>query len=114
MYSIGEQAIMQLSLKTLFETCCAPTIPPCIYSTQALIMMIMTLLGCMQKEKAEASTLRNLSAYLTLSKARDTYGFQPEKYGLSDKDAAEIASIFSKYDVNDDMRLEELELRRLA
>ena len=68
----------------------------------------------LQKEKAEASTLRNLSALLTLSKARDTYGFKPEKYGLSDKDAAEIAAIFSKYDLNDDMRLEELELRRLA
>ena len=33
---------------------------------------------------------------------------------MSDKDAAEIAAIFSKYDLNDDMRLEELELRRLA
>jgi len=51
---------------------------------------------------------------LTLSKAKETYGFKPEKYGLSDKDAAEIAAIFSKYDLNDDMRLEELELRRLA
>lgn len=70
--------------------------------------------GLLKKEKAEASTLRNLSAYLTLSKARDAYGFEPQKYGLSDKDAAEIAAIFSKYDVNDDMRLEELELRRLA
>ena len=81
---------------------------------QTWIVINMTLLGCKQKEKAEASTLRNLSAYLTLSKAREAYGFKPEKYGLSDKDAAEIASIFSKYDVNDDMRLEELELRRLA
>ncbi|DBB06897.1 TPA: hypothetical protein ACH3X3_009554 [Trebouxia sp. C0006] len=68
----------------------------------------------LKKEKAEASTLRNLSALLTLSKAKETYGFKPEKYGLSDKDAAEIAAIFSKYDLNDDMRLEELELRRLA
>lgn len=68
----------------------------------------------LQKEKAEASTLRNLSALLTLSKAREAYGFAPEKYNLTDTDAAEIAAIFSKYDLNDDMRLEELELRRLA
>jgi len=68
----------------------------------------------LKKEKAEASTLTNLSALLTLSKAKETYGFKPEKYNLTEKDAAEIAAIFSKYDLNDDMRLEELELRRLA
>lgn len=78
------------------------------------VSLMVVLFWWIQKEKAEASTLRNLSAYLTLSKARDAYGFKPEKYGLSDKDAAEIAAIFSKYDLNDDMRLEELELRRLA
>ena len=76
--------------------------------------MLETSNDVLQKEKAEASTLRNLSALLTLSKAKETYGFKPEKYGLSDKDAAEIAAIFSKYDLNDDMRLEELEQRRLA
>ena len=76
--------------------------------------LLQTCQCVLQKEKANASTLTNLSAYLTLSKARDTYGFQPERYGLSDKEAAEIAAIFSKYDLNDDMRLEELELRRLA
>ena len=79
-----------------------------------LVLDCLVSFNFVQQEKAEASTLRNLSALLTLSKARDTYGFKPEKYGLSDKDAAEIAAIFSKYDLNDDMRLEELELRRLA
>lgn len=78
----------------------------CVYVHHTLLLL--------QKEKAEASTLTNLSALLTLSKAKEAYGFKPEKYNLTEKDAAEIAAIFSKYDLNDDMRLEELELRRLA
>lgn len=67
-----------------------------------------------QASQNASSTLYNLSAYLTLSNARDKYGFDPAQYNLSDREAGEIATIFARYDLNDDMRLEESELRRLV
>jgi hypothetical protein len=66
-----------------------------------------------QAGQSADSTLSNLSAYLTLSNARDKYNFDPAKYGLTDSEAGQIAVIFARYDLNDDMRLEESELRRL-
>lgn len=41
------------------------------------------------------------------------YGFQPDKYGLSEAQAADIAGVFSRYDTNEDGRLEQSELRQL-
>lgn len=59
------------------------------------------------------SSLANLSAYLTLQRAEEVYGFQPEKYGLSEAQAADIAGVFSQFDANEDGRLEQSELRVL-
>eukprot|EP00877_Chromochloris_zofingiensis_P003321 jgi/Chrzof1/12990/Cz07g15150.t1 len=62
----------------------------------------------------EKSTLANLSAYLTLQRAEDKYGFQPSKYGLSEAQAADVAGVFSAFDRNDDGRLELSELKTLC
>lgn len=64
--------------------------------------------------KLEPSTLRNLSAYLTLQSAKEKYGFDASQYGLTDAQAADIATVFAEFDSNDDGRLELSELRRLC
>eukprot|EP00878_Enallax_costatus_P044025 GHUV01052171.1.p1 GENE.GHUV01052171.1~~GHUV01052171.1.p1 ORF type:complete len:243 (+),score=82.51 GHUV01052171.1:2-730(+) len=61
-----------------------------------------------------SSSLSNLSAYLTLQRAEELYGFEPAKYGLSEAQAADIAGVFSRYDTNEDGRLEQAELRQLC
>jgi Ca2+-binding EF-hand superfamily protein len=65
-----------------------------------------------QTEGDTSDTLRNLQAFLTLQKAEER-GFKPESFGLSPDEAAVIASIFSKYDLNDDMVLQRDEVARL-
>jgi len=67
-----------------------------------------------EKGTGEITSLENLSAYLTLSHAENNYGFKPEKYGLSEKEATNIAVIFSRYDQNDDGVLQTSELGNLA
>lgn len=62
----------------------------------------------------EPSTLRNLNAYLALQAAQEKFGFDPSKYGLTDAQASDIATVFSEFDQNDDGRLELSELRRLC
>ncbi len=61
---------------------------------------------------APADTLKNLQVFLTLQKAEQK-GFQAEKYGLTSDQAADLAIVFTKYDVNDDMVLEASEIRKL-
>jgi hypothetical protein len=63
---------------------------------------------------SDANTMENLSAYLTLQRAQQVFGFKPEKYGLSEREAADIAMVFSRYDVNDDGKLQCSELRSLC
>ncbi|KAK9839200.1 hypothetical protein WJX81_000871 [Elliptochloris bilobata] len=58
------------------------------------------------------SSLKSLSAFLTLSKAQER-GFDADKFGLSSDEAAQIATVFSRFDENDDMVLEPLEVKRL-
>lgn len=65
-------------------------------------------------EGSEASTLSNLSAYLTLSHAREAFGFEPAAYGLSEKEASDIAGVFAQYDRNDDGKIDSRELRQLC
>ena len=60
----------------------------------------------------EFDTLKNLTAFLTLSKAEEK-GFKPSDYNLSDQEAGSIATVFSRYDTNDDMMLEQSEVNRL-
>lgn len=40
-----------------------------------------------------SSSLANLSALLTLQRAEEVYGFQPDKYGLTEAEAADIAGV---------------------
>lgn len=44
----------------------------------------------------QADSLANLSAYLTLNRAREVYNFDPAKYDMSDSQAADIALVFAK------------------
>eukprot|EP01026_Neomeris_dumetosa_P076036 TRINITY_DN811_c0_g1_i7.p1 TRINITY_DN811_c0_g1~~TRINITY_DN811_c0_g1_i7.p1 ORF type:complete len:401 (-),score=83.09 TRINITY_DN811_c0_g1_i7:339-1541(-) len=60
------------------------------------------------------STLENLSAYLTLIKAKENLGFKSEDYQVTDEQAGEIALVFAKYDTNEDYRLELSELKSLV
>ena len=60
----------------------------------------------------EFDTLRSLTAFLTLSKAEEK-GFDPAKYGLSQEEAGSIATVFSRYDTNDDGVLEQSEVNKL-
>jgi hypothetical protein len=46
-------------------------------------------------ERLAPSTLRNLSAFLTLQAAKDKFGFDAAKYGLTDAQAADIATVFA-------------------
>ena len=55
------------------------------------------------------STLQNLSALLTLSRAEER-GFDAGALGLTGGDAAALAAAFAKYDANDDMVLQPTEL----
>lgn len=61
-----------------------------------------------------SSSLANLSALLTLQRAEEVYGFQPDKYGLTEAEAADIAGVFSRFDTNEDGQLEASELRNLC
>lgn len=51
-----------------------------------------------QQAVGTGSTLVNLSAYLTLDRAREKFGFDPANYNLSDNEAGQIATIFSRFD----------------
>jgi Ca2+-binding EF-hand superfamily protein len=50
---------------------------------------------------------------LTLQRAEEVYGFVPDQYGLTEAQAADIAGVFSQFDVNEDGQLEQSELRQL-
>lgn len=59
------------------------------------------------------STVENLAAYLTLSRAEDKYGFSPGKYNLTEEEAMDIAVVFARYDENDDGVLQMSEFSNL-
>ena len=59
-----------------------------------------------------ASTLKALSALLTLSRAEEK-GFDPASLGLSRDAAADVAALFARWDANDDMVLQPGELSAL-
>eukprot|EP00210_Caulerpa_lentillifera_P003827 g3655.t1 len=67
-----------------------------------------------EKGAGEITSLENLSAYLTLSHAEKNYGFKPEKYNLTESEAAKVAVVFSRYDQNDDGVLQITEIGNLC
>jgi hypothetical protein len=73
----------------------------------------LVFLHALQDIASGGTSLANLSAYLTLQRAEELYGFEPAKYGLSEAQAADIAGVFSRYDTNEDGKLEKSELRQL-
>ncbi len=44
-------------------------------------------------ELPKPDTLKSLSTYLTLQRAKEEYGFDPAKYGMSEKKAGDIAQV---------------------
>lgn len=74
-------------------------------------MLLLVVQGI--SKNGSVGSLANLSAYLTLQRAEEVYGFEPAKYGLSEAEAADIAGVFSRFDTNEDGRLEQSELRQL-
>lgn len=60
------------------------------------------------------STLASLAAYLTVQHAEEKLGFKPADYGLSEKEAADIAVVFAMYDTNENFVLEREELSRMC
>ena len=58
------------------------------------------------------SSLRNLSVFLLLQKAEES-GFRAQDYNLTNDQAATIAAVFSKYDLNDDFVLSTSEVNKL-
>eukprot|EP00879_Flechtneria_rotunda_P014749 GHRR01015413.1.p1 GENE.GHRR01015413.1~~GHRR01015413.1.p1 ORF type:complete len:136 (+),score=54.13 GHRR01015413.1:499-906(+) len=81
-------------------------------------MQMLESIGAQLKEVnadgSTASSLANLSAYLTLQRAEEVYSFIPSKYDLSEAQAADIAGVFSRFDTNEDGKLEQSELRALC
>jgi hypothetical protein len=67
----------------------------------------------MSDSQDTTDSFKNLSAYLALQRAEERYGFDPSKFGLSEKEALRIAAVFAEFDVNDDGQLELSELRTL-
>lgn len=62
----------------------------------------------------QRSTLVNLAAYLTMQDASERAGFRPEDYGLTEKEATDIAGIFAMFDTNENYLLESSELRSMC
>lgn len=60
------------------------------------------------------SMLKDLAVYLTLEKAQRLYGFDPAKYGITEAQAAEIATCFTAYDADDNGVLSLDEFQRLC
>lgn len=58
--------------------------------------------------------LKDLAAYLTLEKAQRLYGFEASKYGITDSQAADIATVFSAFDADDNGVLSLDEFQRLC
>lgn len=66
------------------------------------------------KSGSSSSTLSGLSSYLLLSQAEEKYGWNYEKEGLSYDEAGIIAKLFSKFDTNDDGKLDMTEVKALT
>ncbi|KAL4428570.1 hypothetical protein ABPG77_008882 [Micractinium sp. CCAP 211/92] len=58
--------------------------------------------------------LKDLAVYLTLEKAERLYGFDPAKYGITEEQAANIATVFTTYDADDNGVLSLDEFQRLC
>ena len=85
-----------------------------------VIQAMQKMVDLLQKEDQNATAtesidmLSDLGAYLTLSKAETSFGFEPADFGISEKEAADIATIFSKFDLNDDGVISREEFKKLC
>lgn len=58
--------------------------------------------------------LSDLGAYLTLAKAESVQDFDASEFGLTEKEAGDIASIFARFDLNDDGVINKDEFKKLC
>lgn len=77
------------------------------------------IVALMQEEEEMSSTrsvdmLSDLGAYLTLAKAESMQNFDASEFGLTEKEAGDIASIFSRFDLNDDGVINRDEFKKLC
>ncbi|KAK9806688.1 hypothetical protein WJX73_008613 [Symbiochloris irregularis] len=73
---------------------------------------ISNVLKVQAAEQDGQGSLKFLTTFLTLQKAQEK-GFKPESYNLSIEQAGQIATVFSRYDANDDMVLQQREVEDL-
>jgi hypothetical protein len=69
-----------------------------------------TAAGAAGAAPLKRSTLVNLAAFLTVQDAEEKSGFRPEDYGLTEKEATDIAAVFAMFDSNENFILEKEEL----
>ncbi|KAI3439055.1 hypothetical protein D9Q98_001465 [Chlorella vulgaris] len=67
-----------------------------------------------EQDKSSGDMLRDLAAYLTLEKAQRLYDFDASKYGISEAQAAEIATVFAAFDSDENGVLSLDEFQRLC
>lgn len=65
-------------------------------------------------EAEKNDMLRDLAVYLTLEKAQRVYGFDQSKYGIDDRQAAQITTVFTAFDADDNGLLSLEEFQRLC
>ncbi|KAJ9504817.1 hypothetical protein QJQ45_030433, partial [Haematococcus lacustris] len=75
---------------------------------------VQALLADEFKDPPKADSLRNLGAYLVLAQAKESVGFSPSDFGLSEREAGNIAYAFALYDTNQNFKLEPAELGALC
>lgn len=66
------------------------------------------------KGESKNDMLRDLAAYLTLEKSQRLQGFEAAKYGITDAQAAQIATVFSAFDTDENGVLSLDEFQRLC
>mmetsp|Transcript_29207 Transcript_29207/g.82414 ORF Transcript_29207/g.82414 Transcript_29207/m.82414 type:complete len:390 (-) Transcript_29207:354-1523(-) len=84
--------------------------------TVNMLKVVQTLNAVSDKLKESSSSmssLEKLSAYLTLSQAKKAYGFNPDKYGITETTALQIATTFNRFDLNEDGALEASEFEKM-
>jgi hypothetical protein len=83
---------------------------------QAMKKIVELLQDEYQKSSVTASIdmLSDLGAYLTLAKAESMQNFDASEFGLTEKEAGEIASIFARFDLNDDGVISRDEFKKIC
>ncbi|KAL4860223.1 hypothetical protein ACK3TF_000410 [Chlorella vulgaris] len=89
-------------------------------SRSVVLLLLAYICSCQEQQqgkeqdKSSGDMLRDLAAYLTLEKAQRLYDFDASKYGISEAQAAEIATVFAAFDSDENGVLSLDEFQRLC